>query len=323
MSLPAPPANGSEPAAFWLASEDKSPSAKLTHRASARSEYALGGPKRRVPACSGGSATTVSTRATPPSTRPGTEASTRASSRFTSTSRPRVPSLGPQCTTQWASEPEGFLTGAGPMDAATASPRAGPPELFQRGPTPQRNEHEGNQSSRKKNCWLGPEDSRCYQADRSALGSSTHEHRASQRSLRESASTSHPGLPPDLEVPTRHESLASLDDVLREMKALLRNVPEAGNDSLREERSRPAAAVPKVSTSHSKLSSRGSIGSARTSIGLRGHRAAAVGRGADTSTDDRSPSAHRAAPRRQPPQRTDRAENRASSRQRLASGVPA
>merc|ERR1719240_2501634 len=75
-----------------------------------------------------------------------------------------------------------------------------------------------------------------------------------------------------------------------------------------QDRSRTAATLSKAS-SQSKLSSR----SIRPSTGLRGHRAAAVGRGADTSTDDRSPSAQRASQRRHPPQRS---ENRASSRQR-------
>lgn len=312
MTLPAPPANGSAPAAFWPPSEDKKPPL----RSSGRAEYAVGGPKRRVPGCSGGSVGTVSTRATPPSTRAGTEASTRASSRIASTSRPRVPSLGPQGTTQWVSEPEGFLHGhAGPADAATASPRAGPPELFQR--APRRNE--AQHSSRRTNCWLAPEDAGTNQADRNSHSIGMHEQRGSQslRSLRESASTSHPVLPPpDLDRPLRHESLASLDDVLREMKALLRNAPECDNvpEPLKvQERSvsRSAAPVVRTSASQSKLSSRGT---SRPSTGLRGHRAAAVGRGADTTTDDRSPSAQRGSQRRHPPQRS--AENRASSRQR-------
>lgn len=322
LSLPAPPANVSAPAAFWLTSEDKS-SAKPAARLSARSEYTVGGPKRRVPACSGGSATTVSTRATPPSTRPSTEASTRASSRFPSASRQRVPSLGPQCTTQWVSEPEGRHSPSrlhgltGPADAATASPRAGPPEMFSR--TPQRTADEGHLSSRQNNSSTGTEDASTKQAT-DGMRSGMLEHRSSQRSLRESASASQPGLPPDLERPLRHESLASLDEVLREMKALLRNAPERDNEAVREamqERfmSRPASTVIKTSSSQAKLSAR-SI--PRPSIGLRGHRAAAVGRGADTTTDDRSPSTQRAvsSQRRLAPQRSDGTGNRSSSRQR-------
>lgn len=330
MSLPAPPANVSVPAAFWLTSEDKGP-AKSAQRISARSEYTTSAPKRRVPACSGGSTTTVSTRATP-STRPSTEASTRASSRFPSASRQRVPSLGPQCTTQWVAEPEGRHSPSrlhgltGPADAATASPRAGPPEMFSR--TPQRTADEGHLGSRPHNSSTGTEDASTKQNDGFAQRSGMLEHRSSQRSLlesasalRESASASQPGLPPDLERPLRHESLASLDEVLREMKALLRNAPERDNEAVREAQeqsmSRPAATVIKTSSSHAKPLSARSI--TRPSIGLRGHRAAAVGRAADMTVDDRSPSSARAvsSQRRLPPQRSDGSGNRSTSRQRL------
>jgi len=294
LSLPtAPPAAGPVPDAFWL-SEDKSPSAKPTQRGSARAEYSAGSVpalRRRVPVCSGSSATTVSTRATPQGSRPGTEASTRASSRIASTSRARVPSVGPQ----WAAEPEGapgfFLGPAGPADAANASPRAGPPVL---------QEEVAQLSARRHNCWIGQEDI----GESLGKGGSIHVDRALPRSLRESASTSQPSVPPDLAQPLRHgsHSLASLDEVLREMKAMIRNGRDEFSEAFRDDvkaqdRSRQAAAASKTSAER-KPSARGS----RLSIGLRGQRVAAVGRACDAAADDRSPT--RASARRSLVQRS-------------------
>jgi serine/threonine protein kinase len=325
LSLPvAPPASGPvPPSAFWL-SEDKSPSSKLSQRTSARGEYSAGSVpslRRRVPACSGGSATTVSTRATPPSSRPGTEASTRASSRLTSTSRPRVPSVGPS----WAAEAEGFLIGPalGPMDAATASPRAGPPAVLHLQPSAEDRSHgagagqreEAYLSATRQNCWLSPEDAgESGKVERGSHAQSElrdRERAAAQRSLRESASTSHRGLPPDTTSSFRHEShsLASLDGVLREMKAMMRNVPDDSfrDEAKTQERSRHVAS--------SKASATKQMGSIRSSTrpGLRGHRASGIGRGGETN-DDRSPS-QRATHRRQPT-RTERSEHRSMGRQR-------
>jgi len=312
LSLPTAPAI--IPSAFWM--EDKSPSKPQPHRGAMRTEYsATSVPtlRRKVPACSGSSATTGSTRATPQGSRPGTEASTRASSRFTSASqsRPRIPSVGPQ----WAAEPEGLLTAgsSGPADAVTASPRGGPPVVLPG-------------DAHRQHCWLGPEDlhdfinksNRNANNDHSQLDRNPQSH----RSLREAAATSHPGLPPDLTAELRPEShsLASLDDVLREMKAMIRNAPDGIGDATREEitvkaqeRARQAATASKTASSTSKTGVRSS---SRPSTGLRGHRAAAVGRGADTATDDRSPSSQRASHRRQAPLRSDRSENRGIGRQR-------
>lgn len=296
-SLPGPPpADGPvPPAAFWL-SEDKSPSSKPIQRNSMRTECSAGSVpslRRRVPACSGGSATTGSTRATPVGSRPGTEANSRASSRIASTSRARIPSVGPH----WAAEAEGFLVGpAGPMDAATASPRAGPPMLYAD------SQRQPEEAHRRQNCWLASDD-----AGDSSKPERSSQSQAERRSLRECAAASHPGLPPDLSHAMRHQShsLASLDGVLREMKAMIRNAPD---DALREERLKHTG-MAKTSSS-SKLSSRGS---ARHSTGLRGHRAAAVGRGHET-TEDRSPSSQRASHRRHPPSaRTERGEERRST----------
>lgn len=169
---------------------------------------------------------------------------------------------------------------------------------------------EGRHSARRQQCWM-PEDA----GDR-------HSHGLSARSLRENASNSHPNAAPDLGHPSRHEpqSLASLDEVLREMKAMIRSAPDGISDSMREdikaqERSRQAAVAAKVSSANV----RPVVRTSRTSTGTGrqvGHRAAAVGRGADTGTDDRSPSAQRSAQRRHPSQRSDRAEHRTMSRQR-------
>merc|ERR1719453_911520 len=132
--------------------EDKSPSKQ--QRGTSRTDCSASALslRRRTPAC-GGSATTVSTRTTPPGSRPGTEASTRASSRLTSTSRPRVPSVGPS----WVTEPEGFYLGPGPAglaDAATASPRAGAPVLHES----RHDEAQPSTSTRRNNCWMNFED---------------------------------------------------------------------------------------------------------------------------------------------------------------------
>lgn len=306
LTLPmAPPPSGPVPStAIWMA-EEKSPS-KPSQR-SGRTECSAGNSlRKRIPGISQGSATTVSTRATPQGSRPGTEASTRASSRLTSTSRPRVPSVGPQ---QWAAEPEGFYLG--PNSAATASPRAGPPVLLGQSDESLIRRHDEVHHSARKNCW-GPE-------DQSKADHGSHSDRFLHRALRESASTNNPTLPPDLSNhhPSRHDSLASLDDVLREMKAMIRNAPEE-RDEVKQERSRQHIAT-KVS-SNSKPS--GSKSGSRLSGGLRGHRAAAVGRGAETS-DDRSPScgpssqSARAPFRRNPSSaRTERGEHRTVGRQR-------
>jgi len=306
VSLPAaPPASGPAPSAFWMTAEDKSPASKAvtTSRHSAREYAVAAGPKRRIAGCSGGSAATVSTRATPQGSRPGTEASTRASSRVTSTSRPRQPSL----SAQWVTEPEGILNGTtGPADAAAASPRASPPVVS-------RSEEEAHHGVRRHHCWLGPEASASQQADHHHYSQASGMHGSrSQRSLREAAADSNqPVMAPDVGRPSRHESLASLDEVLREMKELLKKAPE-GNDPLRDEpklqeRQRTAATASRTS-SHAKLSGRSS---SRPSTGLRSHRVTTA-RAAEA--EDRSPSSHRVTQRRQALARNS--ENRASSRQR-------
>jgi len=101
---------------------------------------------------------------------------------------------------------------------------------------------------------------------------------------------------------------------------MIRNAPDGIGDATREEitvkaqeRARQAATASKTASSTSKTGVRSS---SRPSTGLRGHRAAAVGRGADTATDDRSPSSQRASHRRQAPLRSDRSENRGIGRQR-------
>jgi len=95
----------------------------------------------------------------------------------------------------------------------------------------------------------------------------------------------------------RHEShsLASLDGVLRDMKAMIRNAPE---ENVREEiktQERPTLSSRQGSTSRlasgsAKLSSRPST--SRSSTGLRGQRVPAVG---TSVTEDRSLSARRSA----------------------------
>lgn len=154
-------------------------------------------------------------------------------------------------------------------------------------------------SARRHHCWLGPDDP--GESNLPAKGDSVYVDRTSQRSLRESAADSQPGLPPDLPQGLKHDphSLSSLDDVLREMKAMLRNAPDEVGDSFREDvkaqdRTRSSGSGLKASASSTKLGSRG----ARTGGGLRGHRGGAIGRGADTHTDERSPSSQRVSQRR-------------------------
>jgi hypothetical protein len=325
LSLPmAPPHSGPvPPSAFWVTEDkEKSPALKQSLRSARGGEGSGSVPslRRKLPGYSGGSATTASTRATPPGSRPGTEASTRASSRITSTSRPRVPSVGPQSTAQWVNEPEGFLlgpaVGLGPADAATASPRAGPPMLL-RGDSNGRQE-EGQLSGRRP-CWLGADEHGDSTA-KAERGTQSHADRSSHRGLRESASASNPGLPPNLDSSQlRHEShsLACLDDVLREMKAMIKHAPdesyrEREDNKQERERSRPAAS--KASCGSRPGSSRSAT---RSTTGLRGHRAAAVGRGGDT-TEDRSPSTQRSSRRHAGPTRTEHAERerRTMGRQR-------
>lgn len=300
LSLPVAPANaGPMPSAFWL--EDRSSTSKLSQRNSARADCSAAPQRRRVPACSSGSATTASTR-TPPSSRGATtEASTRASSsRLTSTSRPRMPDPS-----------EGLHGPAGPSDAATASPRAGPPVLEPRDEAPMPRRHQ---------CWLGDDPG---ESNLPTKGDNVYVDRGPPRSLRESASASQPGLPPDLPLGLRHDpqssrhdpqSLASLDDVLREMKAMLRNAPDEAADAIREDKPRHSGSL-KASASSSKLTSRGS----RLGGSLRGHRGGDVGRGADTHTEDRSPSSRRLSHRRHTTHRAEVMEHEHSEHAQLGS----
>merc|ERR1719491_915257 len=112
-------------------------------------------------------------------------------------------------------------------------------------------------SARRHHCWLGPDDP--GESNLPAKGDSVYVDRTSQRSLRESAADSQPGLPPDLPQGLKHDphSLSSLDDVLREMKAMLRNSGEGADhrdDGKGQERVRQASSTAK-GVSNSKHSS--------------------------------------------------------------------
>lgn len=296
-ALPPPPV--AAPAAFWM-SEDRKASLKASDRALVRPavETSAAPLRRRSSVCSGGggSATTGSTRATPPGSRGATEASTRApSSRHTSTSRPRLPSA----STQWSNEPEGFLLDTvGPLEAATASPRAQPPILL--------GEPEVS-LQRRQQAWVATDE-----VERSVSGG--HVDFSSHRGLRENAAASQPVMPPDV-TRSRHEShqsLSSLDDVLREMKAMLRSAPDDLENSIREDRPKPSIGPSKASVGSTKVVAR----IARSSTGSRSQRGlAATSRGADGNADERSPSSQRlASQRRLLLQRTERGERSETAR---------
>lgn len=279
------PPNG--PPAFWLCSEEgQSGSTTLPRRLPSRQAVECQAASLRRKAGSGASGTTGSTRATPPGSGPGRSEITRSdSSRRTSgasrNTPPRLahgPSGGSSGNAHWDHHEGGLVNAKGPSDAAVASPRAGPPQLAMPSP-PERSPHARtppgeNVGSRRQGrgdpVWLGPDDAdKAHQAD---MG-------GSYRGLRETASSG-----------ARHDahSLSSLDDVLREMKAMLRSngeVADPRDDGKAQERMR-----------HASGSSKGSSKQAAQ----KGVRGATRGtRGADsTGADDRSPSVQRASSHR-------------------------
>mmetsp|Transcript_5651 Transcript_5651/g.9449 ORF Transcript_5651/g.9449 Transcript_5651/m.9449 type:complete len:1003 (+) Transcript_5651:184-3192(+) len=283
------PPNG--PPAFWLCGEEsQSGSSKVHQRVPSRQAVECHAASLRRKAGSGASGTTGSTRATPPGSGPGRSEVTRSDSsrRTSAASRNTPPRLvhGPSgggsghSGGQWDHHEGSLVNAKGPSDAAVASPRAGPPQLAVPSP-PERHHHaEGDHGSSRRQgpgapVWLGPDDAE--KADMGGL----------HRGLREAASSG-----------ARHDahSLSSLDDVLREMKAMLRSGGEGADprdDGKGEGRMRHASGASKGSSKQAAQK------------GVRGGPRGTSGRGADsTGADDRSPSAHRASSQRARHQRS-------------------
>lgn len=274
----------SQPPAFWLCEETPGASSKTQQRVPSRSAVEYQSSSIRRKPSSGASGTTGSTRATPPGSGPGRSEITRSdSSRRTSAASRNTPPRTAHSGSnghQWDNHDGGFVAAKGPSDAATASPRAGPPQLT--APTPPERHHHSEEvdhgSSRRQGpppVWLGPEEAE--KADMGGL-----------RGLRETASSG-----------TKHDvhSLSSLDDVLREMKAMLRSSGEGADhrdDGKGQERVRQASITGK-GVSNSKRSSHKAARPA-----TRG----GSGRGVDpTGGDERSPATQRASSQRASSQR--------------------